>query len=312
MWLCNVPAQPSWFTWLANRFMVKTQSSRVGKEFTMSYLEQKWGEYNRERNPLRRYSSQREFEADWVNGLRRRYGLSQEALAVMASVSVTTVQNWENPQSRKNIAAHNQDRLRDIERDLWIKSHVTLMEPCPPFIRALYDLLTANKDDSARGLADYLIGAMPEHDPERPRLLHWASLSHSIADPASARAREYQRAALAALGNPHGPLAAAIENEILGSQFEDLVAMAEGPERRQRGTDLMAACQRLFQRDGQHAYLWNALEVACRTPLASQDQYDVLAQLTDLLGADGVRRRVLGDESYAAVRSAYERPVSVN
>lgn len=278
----------------------------------MSYLEQKWSAYNRERNPLRRYSSQREFEADWVNGLRRRYGLSQEALAVMASVSVTTVQNWENPQSRKNIAAHNQDRLRDIERDLWIKSHVTLLEPCPPFIRALYDLLTANKDDSAQGLADYLLAGMPHSDPERPRLLHWASLSHSIADPASAKAREYQKTALAALGSLQGPLAAAIENEILGSQFEDLVVMTEGPERQERGADLLAACLRLYRRDGQHAYLWNGLEVACRTPLATQTQYEVLQELTDLLGEAGVRRRVLGDEAYAAVRSAYERPVSVN
>lgn len=278
----------------------------------MSYLEHKWGEYNRERNPVRRYSSQREFEADWVNGLRRRYGLSQEALAVMASVSVTTVQNWENPASRKNIAAHNQDRLRDIERDLWIKSHVTLLEPCPPVIRALYDLLTANKDGSAQGLADYLIGTLPESDPERPRLLHWASLAHSIADPASAKAREYQDAALRALGSGKTPLAAAIENEILGSQFEDLLIMADGPERQERGAGLLAACQRLYQRDGQHAYLWNALEVACRTPLPVQTQYDMLAALTGLLGEDGVRRRVMSDDSYEAVRPAFERPASVN
>ena len=278
----------------------------------MAYLEQKWGEYSRERNPARRYSSQREFEADWVNGLRRRYGLSQEALAVLAGVSVTTVQNWENPGSRKNIASHNQDRLRDIERDLWIKSHVTLLEPCPPFIRALYDLLGANKDESAQGLADYLLATMPAHDPERPRLLHWASLSHSIADPASAKARQYQAAALAALGNGNGTLAAAIENEILGSQFEDLLAMAEGHERRERGTELLAACRRLYRRDGQHAYLWNGLEVACRTPLADATRYEVLAELTALLGEEGVRRRVQSDDGYAAVRPAFERPASVN
>lgn len=278
----------------------------------MSYLEQKWGEYSRERNPLRRYSSQREFEADWVNGLRRRYGLSQEALAVLASVSVTTVQNWENPQSRKNIAGHNQDRLRDIERDLWIKSHVTLLDPCPPFIRALYDLLTANKDESAQGLADYLLGTMPADDPERPRLLHWASLSHSIADPASVQARDYQKAALQAIGNGQGPLATAIENEILGSQFEDLMTMAEGSERRERGTELYAACTRLYRRDSQPAYLWNALEVACRTPLAPELQYQVLGELSELLGHDGVRRRVLSDDGYAAVRPAFDRPASMN
>lgn len=278
----------------------------------MSYLEQKWGEYSRECHPARRYSNRREFEADWVNGLRRRYSLSQEALAAMVSVSVTTVQNWENPQSRKNIAGHNQDRLRDIERDLWIQSHVTLLEPCPPFIRALYDLLTANKDDSAQALADYLLSIMAGEDPERPRLLHWASLSHSIADPASAKARLYQMAALQALGHGDGPLAAAIENEILGSQFEELLVMADGPDRQQRGAELLAACLRLFRRDGHHAYLWNGLEVACRTPLAPPVQYEVLAELRSLLGEEGVRRKVMSDDGYAAVRPAFQRPAAVN
>jgi len=34
----------------------------------MSFLQQKWNEH--QVKPLRRYSSQREFEADWVNRLR--------------------------------------------------------------------------------------------------------------------------------------------------------------------------------------------------------------------------------------------------
>jgi len=83
----------------------------------MPYLQEQWKSQARQISPQRRYSSQREFEADWIGTLRRRYSLSQEALAVLASVSVTTVQNWENPQSRKSIAPHNQDRLRDIERE---------------------------------------------------------------------------------------------------------------------------------------------------------------------------------------------------
>ena len=271
----------------------------------MSFLQEQWQSHSRQLNPSRRYSSQREFEADWVGRLRRRYGLSQEALAVMASVSVTTVQNWENPGSRKNIAPHNQDRLRDIERELWIKSHVTMLEPCPPFIRALYDLLAGNRDSSAQGLAEYLAGSMDEKDPERPRLLHWAGLTHSIADPASARAREYQQAALAALGKSLTPLSAAIENEILGSQFEDLLALADSPERKDMGRHLMAACQRLYQRDHQAAYLWNALEVACRTPLASAVQYGLITELTQALGEAPVRRKVLSDTAYESVRPAF-------
>ena len=271
----------------------------------MSFLQEQWQSHSRQLNPSRRYSSQREFEADWVGRLRRRYGLSQEALAVMASVSVTTVQNWENPGSRKNIAPHNQDRLRDIERELWIKSHVTMLEPCPPFIRALYDLLAGNRDSSAQGLAEYLAGSMDEKDPERPRLLHWAGLTHSIADPASARAREYQQAALAALGKSLTPLSAAIENEILGSQFEDLLNLPDGPERKDMGRHLMAACQRLYQRDHQAAYLWNALEVACRTPLASAVQYGLITELTQALGEAPVRRKVLSDTAYESVRPAF-------
>ncbi len=271
----------------------------------MSFLQEQWQSHSRQPSPARRYSSQREFEADWVGRLRRRYGLSQESLAVMASVSVTTVQNWENPGSRKNIAPHNQDRLRDIERELWIKSHVTLLEPCPPFIRALHDLLAGNRDASAQGLADYLVARMDAHDPERARLLHWAGLAHSIADPASAKAREYQRAALAALGRHLSPLSAAIENEILGSQFEDLLALPESPERREMGRNLASACQRLYQRDHQPAYLWNALEVACRAPLDAAAQYALLGELAAALGDASVRRRVMSDPAYAAARAAY-------
>ncbi len=278
----------------------------------MPYLQEQWNTHGRQLSPLRRYSSQREFEADWVGALRRRYSLSQEALAVLANVSVTTVQNWENPQSRKSIAPHNQDRLRDIERELWIKSHVTLLEPCPPFLRALYDLLTANKDSSAQGLAEYLIACMPEQDAERPRLLHWAGLAHSIADPTSDKAREYQNAALRALGQATTPLAAAIENEILGSQFEDLLAQRPGPERQDKGRHLLAACERLYQRDQQAAYKWNALEVACRTPLPAATQYDLLGELNRLLGENAVRRKIQSDEAYEALRAAYTASITLN
>ena len=271
----------------------------------MSFLQEQWQSHSRQFSPARRYSSQREFEADWGSRLRRRYGLSQEALAVLASVSVTTVQNWENPGSRKSIAPHNQDRLRDIERELWIKSHVTVLDPCPPFIRALYDLLASNRDASAQGLAEYLVGTMDAADPERPRLLHWAGLTYSIADPASAKARQYQQAALATLGQGLTPLSAAIENEILGSQFEDLLTQAESTERKEMGLHLVAACRRLYQRDQQPAYLWNALEVACRTPLATQLQYDLLGELSGRLGETAVRRRVLTDNAYESVRPAF-------
>ncbi len=278
----------------------------------MPYLQEQWNSHGRQLSPLRRYSSQREFEADWIGTLRRRYSLSQEALAVLANVSVTTVQNWENPQSRKSIAPHNQDRLRDIERDLWIKSHVTLLEPCPPFLRALYDLLSSNKDSSAQGLAEYLIGSMPEQDPERPRLLHWAGLAHSIADPASSKAREYQNAALKALGKSMTPLAAAVENEILGSQFEDLMTQAPGPERQEKGSHLLAACERLYQRDHQAAYKWNALEVACRTPLPAATQYDLLGELNQLLGETAVHRKIQSDDAYEALRTAQVSSAALN
>lgn len=278
----------------------------------MSYLQQQWLSVNRQSNPGRRYACQREFEADWVSGLRRRFSLSQETLASLASVSVTTVQNWENPASQKNIAGHNQDRLRDIERGLWIQSHVTLVEPCPPFIRALHDLLVANKDGSAQALADYLLGSMTAADPERPRLLHWASLTHSIAEPASRKAREYQAAALASVGHCNMPLSAAIENEILGSQFEDLIREADSPERRTQAEQILAACERLYVRDQQPAYLWNALEVACRTGLETETRYRLLAQLTEALGAGPVKRRVMNDDAYDRVRDAYNVPTSVN
>ncbi len=274
----------------------------------MSFLQHKWTEYRHQPYPPRRYSGQREFEADWVGSLRRRYGLSQENLATLACVSVTTVQNWENPTSNKNIAPHNQDRLRDIERELWIKAHVTVLDPCPPHIRALHDLLAANKDASAQGLAEYLVAMLPAQDAERPRLLHWAGLTHSIAAPDSAKAREYQSAALQSLTDGDRPLSAAIENEILGSQFEDLLAQPAGPARHERGTQIMAACERLYARDHQPAYLWNALEVACRAPLEADQQFRLLQALIDLLGEARVRRRVLDEAQFEPARVAFAKP----
>lgn len=270
----------------------------------MSYLNSKWKEYHSQPSRPRSYSSQREFEADWVSGMRRRYRISQEALAALASVSVTTVQNWENPLSRKAIAAHNQDRLRDIERDLWIKAHVTLLNPCPPTIRALYDLMCAGRDESAQALAEYFINSINHDDPERARLLHWASVTHSISDPASHKARLYQQEALLTIGDNDVRLSAAIENEILGYQFEMLMNSPPGSDRSQQARDLLGACQRLYLRDQQPAYLWNALEVACRALLPQEEIFALVAKLNQVLGHEAVSQRILGETLYANARPA--------
>ena len=278
----------------------------------MSFLQNKWSEHERQANPVRRYANQREFEADWVYSMRRRYKVSQESLAVMANVSVTTVQNWENPRSAKAIAEHNQARLRDIERDLWIKAHVTLLDPCPPYIKALYDLMSASKDDSAQALADYLVMTMPNEDTGRARLLHWASLTHSISQPGSPRARSLSEAALDALAGSDTRLSAAIENEILGSQFEDLLALPPGEARQRQGTSLMRACERLFQRDQQPAYLWNALEVACRAPLDSQDVFRLVQDLVSLQGHAHVRHRIMTEANFDAARLVFDDTATRN
>lgn len=278
----------------------------------MSFLQSKWSDHARQVNPARRYASQREFEADWIYSLRRRYRVSQESLAVMANVSVTTVQNWENPRSAKAIAEHNQARLRDIERDLWIKAHVTLLDPCPPYIKALYDLMSASKDDSAQALADYLVATMPGEDADRARLLHWASLTHSIGQPGSPRARSLSEAALEALTGADTRLSAAIENEILGSQFEDLLALPAGEARQRQGTSLMRACERLFQRDQQPAYLWNALEVACRAPLDDQDVFRLARELVTLQGEPHVRHRIQSESSFHAARLVFDDTATLN
>lgn len=272
----------------------------------MSFLQTKWAEHEKQPHATRRYASKREFEADWVYSLRRRYRISQEALAVMANVSVTTIQNWENPRSSKAIAEHNQARLRDIERELWMKAHVTLLDPCPPYIKALYDLMSASKDESAQALANYLVGTLPAHDPGRARLLHWAGLSYSINDPASPQARLYSEAALEALAGGDARLSAAIENEILGSQFEDLLALSQGEARQNKGRRLMKACERLFERDQQPAYLWNALEVACRTPLDTQDVFRLTHELTRLQGVAHVRHRITHESNFAAARVVFD------
>lgn len=270
----------------------------------MSYLNSKWKEFHSQPSRPRSYASQREFEADWISGLRRRYHISQEALAALASVSVTAVQNWENPLSRKAIAPHNQDRLRDIERDLWIKAHVTLLNPCPPTIRALYDLMCAGRDESAQALAEHLVSTAGGNDPERARLLHWASLTHSINDPASHKARLYQQEALRALGANDVRLSAAIENEILGYQFEMLMQAVPGSDRAQQARDMMQACERLYARDQQPAYLWNALEIVCRAEFSQREIFEVVAKLNQALGHEMVSRRIRTESLYANARPA--------
>lgn len=279
----------------------------------MSYLNSKWKEYHAQPLRPRSYLNQREFEADWVGNLRRRYRISQEALAALMAVSVTTVQNWENPVSKKAIAAHNQDRLCDIERDLWIKAHVTLLNPCPPTIRALYDLMCTGKNESAQALAEHFVSTASHTDPERARLLHWASLTYSITDPASHKARLYQQEALQSIGEGHvdkdaARLSAAIENEILGYQFEMLMqarpeSSQSGSDRNQQARDLMQACERLHTRDQQPAYLWNALEVACRAQLPNSELFRLTGQLMEALGADIVQRRIEAETPFAAARS---------
>ena len=268
----------------------------------MAYLQNKWRDYTRQPNPPRHYTNQREFEADWIYALRRRYALSQEALAAMASVSVTTVQNWENPRSAKAIAEHNQSRLKDIERDLWIRAHVTLLEPCPPTVKALYDLMSAGKDDSAQALAAYLVGSLEEGHAERARLLHWASLTHSIADPDSPKAQEFGRLALDAVGRSDNRLSAAIENEILGFQMEDLLKLPTGSQRQHQGANIKAACERLFEKDRQPAYLWNALEVSCRTPLSQEEIFGGVNRLLTVLDANLVARRIRAESAFEQAR----------
>lgn len=277
----------------------------------MSYLNSKWKEYHAQPLRPRSYLNQREFEADWVGNLRRRYRISQEALAALMAVSVTTVQNWENPISKKAIAAHNQDRLCDIERDLWIKAHVTLLNPCPPTIRALYDLMCSGKNDSAQGLAEHFVSSASHTDPERARLLHWASLTYSITDPASHKARLYQQEALQSIGEGDARLSAAIENEILGYQFEMLMQVQpgsaqSGSDRAQQARDLMSACERLYARDQQPAYLWNALEVACRAQLSDSELFRLTGLLIDILGIDIVQRRIEAETPFAAARSVLQ------
>ena len=74
----------------------------------------------------------------------------------------------------------------------------------------------------------------------------------------------------------------------------------------------MEACQRLYVRDQHPAYKWNALEVACRTPLSKDVQYGLLHDLSEILGSAAVKRRVMGDEAYEAVREAFSQPADAN
>ena len=101
-------------------------------------------------------------------------------------------------------------------------------------------------------------------------------------------------------------MSAAIENEILGSQFEDLLALPAGEARQRQGMSLMRACERLFERDQQPAYLWNALEVACRAPLDSQDVFRLTQKPGRLQEHAHVRHRIMSEANFETARLVFD------
>jgi hypothetical protein len=68
----------------------------------------------------------------------------------------------------------------------------------------------------------------------------------------------------------------------------------------------MQACERLHARDQQPAYLWNALEVACRAQLPEKELFRLSGKLSDLLGDDLVRRRIEAESPFAAARVVFQ------
>jgi hypothetical protein len=68
----------------------------------------------------------------------------------------------------------------------------------------------------------------------------------------------------------------------------------------------MRACERLFQRDQQPAYLWNALEVACRAPLDTQETFRLTQSLIAVQGHDHVRHRIKTEASFENARIVFD------
>lgn len=77
-----------------------------------------------------------------------------------------------------------------------------------------------------------------------------------------------------------------------------------GSDRTQQTRELMQACERLYTRDQQPAYLWNALEVACRAELAQADIFVLVGRLNETLGHEAVSRRIQAESLYATARPA--------
>jgi hypothetical protein len=68
----------------------------------------------------------------------------------------------------------------------------------------------------------------------------------------------------------------------------------------------MRACERLFERDQQPAYLWNALEVACRAPLDTQDTFRLTQKLIAIQGHAHVRHRITTETNFENARIVFD------
>jgi hypothetical protein len=84
--------------------------------------------------------------------------------------------------------------------------------------------------------------------------------------------------------------------------MEDLMKLSAGPQRVRQGEKIKAACERLFEKDNQPAYLWNALEVSCRTPLPQEDVFHGVSRLLAVLDANMVERRIRTESVFEQAR----------
>ena len=252
----------------------------------------------------RKFSNEREFQANWVHELRREYSLTQKALAERVRVCVNTVQNWENPLGNKGISSHNQNELQVIERDLYLSKNVRLANPHDAYVNAIYELLKSLKDEAAQQLGESLLSVIERPVAQRIRLHHATGIAYIVSDPNSQKALYHQSKALEGIAtlDINDPLRGHVENDVLYHSLLSMEKLPAGKNRVEHGARLVDTLNRLYQNFPENEYLFNALEVAGKAPLPFELVNQIYVQLCDRLGEREVRGEIATNDDYESVR----------
>lgn len=254
--------------------------------------------------------AQEKYMAEDVVLFREEIGFTQAKLADELGVSVTTIQNWEA--GDKKIAAHNQEKLSKLSRKVWMERVFKVSSFISTRIEVLtiHTLLKNKEDEVAIDVAEYFVENAEIDTFDEALVRHFASLAYIISDGNSETALEHSRRALQVLAENEmhsNPLAASVENTIIGEGIVGLLKSPDGFAKQRRAITYIQSLVKIYEKRSMPAYLWNALGLACAIPLPTEIS-EILQKLIDddEVGVEEVKRRVSSKEHLVAAQNYLE------